>query len=419
MGKFLPNDEELINQVTKDYTQDALSNYSEMLGSSPTYLSYFNIKASASSQDKNLDAVYQVTGSESPVRFNRIDNFPVYGLQQISLDLSIGTYGVEAEVATEAIILPSTIIPFPDDFISVPYIDSSSGIDEKKYALFRVTKVDKSVLGSTRFFKLQINMTAEQVEQVEEQTVKELEFNVTDYESNRQAILNKSSISILKLSRSLRQFTVNEYLEMYNDKSVSSISCPHNDGKLVCLLLNYFIELSKGFEFDRSFLNKLSVLYQPDISIFRLIKIEFSSFFLNIFLNRDMKEKIIKEGVEAIVSTEMIHKAFKTIYYITNSGCGTGSSTTIFPSEGLLQAIKNNTIFGTDDKKIEDILITYVNTRDAENFNKKEMVEDIKNAIRAEMPLSMNYRIFYLIPVLMFILKDIEDIITFESRRYG
>ena len=419
MGKFLPNDQELIDLVTEEYTQDALANYSEMLGNSPTYLSYFNLKATASSQDKNLDAVYQVLGSESPVRFNRIDNFPVYGLQQISLDLSEGLYGVEAEINTEVIILPSTIIPFTDDFVSIHYIDSSSGISETKFVLFRVTKVDKSVLGSTRFYKLQISMTAEDIEQAEEQTVQELEFNVTDYESNRQAILDKSSVKVIKVAKALRQFLSEDYIEMFNDQPVSSVSCPHLNGKLVCYNLNYFIEMSECFKFDRSFLNTLSVLYQPDLPHFRLIKIGFPSCILEAFLHPSHLSKILGEGFEPINSNEMIHNAYRTSYYSTNTGCGSGSATTLFPAEGIWQHMLDKTFFETDDKKLEDVLIKYVTTRRTESFNKKEMVDDIKAAIETILPIVPSYRNFYLVPVLAFILKDITDIFTLESRRYG
>jgi len=401
MAKLL-DDEQIIKLKLEENLEDSLLNYSEMLESSPFYLDYFNKNISASTQDE-LDVVYQVLGAESPVQYNRVKSFPIYGLQQISLDLTNGVYGPEAEVDSECIILPRTIVPVVDDFISVPYEESGTTV----YALFRVTKVDKSILNSKRFFKLSISLTTSTIEQVESQVEKELIFSVTDYESNRKSIVLLSESELLKKAEFLRRTFVENYALLFEESDVSSFCIQFDNGFLLNYYLHDFLELSGAFEFDRSFLATHSILFQPQMAFFKQILLTRELFFYQALLEPTTIFEVTKESFYPIKSTELIFDSFRSDYYECNLTCGEASPDALFISEdGFLEKIKTNSLYADDLHILEDIIIDYVNTYVA-GIDQTDLINRI-----AVLEVDYTMKHFFLFPCIIFILKKIEDIIT-------
>ena len=101
-----------------------------------------SVGASVESQ-KYID---KLLGSESPIRYNKIFNFPLYGIEQIQLQLDEMDEGLNSEYNGEAIILPNTIHPTVDDYFIIDYL-------EKKY-MFRVIKYDYDTIKSNNFYRV-------------------------------------------------------------------------------------------------------------------------------------------------------------------------------------------------------------------------------------------------------------------------
>ena len=91
-------------------------------GKSGTPVTYYNINIKKSTLDQGTRNTYDRIGENSPLRFNKINNFQLYGIDKIQLDYNVGEFGVESPVEGEAFILPNTIIPCVDDMFLINYL---------------------------------------------------------------------------------------------------------------------------------------------------------------------------------------------------------------------------------------------------------------------------------------------------------
>ena len=89
----------------------------------------------------------KILGAQSPIRYSEVKNFPIYGMEMIQLDLDEAEEGITSSYdGGELIILPDTIIPYPDDF----FIIEHKGME----FLFRVTAVNYDTIKSNNFYKI-------------------------------------------------------------------------------------------------------------------------------------------------------------------------------------------------------------------------------------------------------------------------
>lgn len=93
----------------------------------PTLCTYYNINKDFSSLDPGSQLEMDNNGSETPLRFNRIYDFMLYGFQRIELNTDTDEFGLEAnKIEGECYILPNTIIPTEGDYFEIDHIKDST-----------------------------------------------------------------------------------------------------------------------------------------------------------------------------------------------------------------------------------------------------------------------------------------------------
>jgi hypothetical protein len=108
-----------------------------------------------------------LNGVLSPIRYNKLLNFPLYGIEQIQLQLDEDEEGLTSDYQSEAIILPNTIHPSVDDYFIINYL-------EKKY-MFRITKYEYDTIKSNNYYKVEFSLQSVDVSffnDIERQVVK-------------------------------------------------------------------------------------------------------------------------------------------------------------------------------------------------------------------------------------------------------
>ena len=175
-GKFL-NTTTAYSQMTNNMTSMAkklLDNpYYLYTDKKATECTYYNINTTMTTLDEATRGNYAEISAQSPIRFNKIKNFLIYGLSRIEPNLNIGEYGLESDDVTgEAIILPKTIIPYPGDYFFVTALG-------KDY-LFKVNAVNPNTLdtGATMYRINYIMITTDGLKDIEPQVVKRFVFSM-------------------------------------------------------------------------------------------------------------------------------------------------------------------------------------------------------------------------------------------------
>ena len=113
----------------------------------PTIVTYYNINKEASSLDPGSKLAYDNIGKDTPIRFNKIEDFIIYGFDRIELNTDIDEFGIEADKITgDCFVLPNTIFPTEGDYFEVEHITDAKW-------LFIVTDVQQDTLqnGSNAF----------------------------------------------------------------------------------------------------------------------------------------------------------------------------------------------------------------------------------------------------------------------------
>ena len=141
MGKLLETTyHDAVEKVTQFHGALLSNPFYSLSDKKPTIVTYYNINKEASTLDPGSKLSYDNIGENSPIRFNKIDDFMLYGFTRIELNTENDEFGLEADkVSGECYILPNTIKPTEGDYFEVEHITDSTW-------LFIVTDVQQDTL---------------------------------------------------------------------------------------------------------------------------------------------------------------------------------------------------------------------------------------------------------------------------------
>lgn len=123
---------------------------SRFLDKSPVFTEYFHINANETTVDGGYKDVEELIGNRSPIKYQKIDNFPIYGLEAIMLSLNDNEEGLTGEYSGDAVILPNTIKPLQDDFFIIKHV--------KGPFLFRVTAIEYDNIRPDNYYKISFKL---------------------------------------------------------------------------------------------------------------------------------------------------------------------------------------------------------------------------------------------------------------------
>ena len=151
MAKVIQNERSpFIEQAAEIQAKNRVGQFSKFLESNPLFVTYYHINRNESIADSGFGDIEEFLGPTSPIRFNEIKEFPIYGItdlipdiendEQKGLDLTLDVNGL--------IILPNTIQPQADDFFYLKLPGMPVG------CLFHVTDYKYTSFNSNDFYTI-------------------------------------------------------------------------------------------------------------------------------------------------------------------------------------------------------------------------------------------------------------------------
>lgn len=140
------NEEQMINQNIFDFEDRLNSPVVRLLDQTPTFVTYYHINMDETTSDEGFHDAESVIGNRSPMRFQKVEKFPIYGLDQIVLQLQDTEAGLDTSYEGEATILPNTIKPLPNDFFIISYLHDDY--------IFRVIEINFDTIRADNFYKI-------------------------------------------------------------------------------------------------------------------------------------------------------------------------------------------------------------------------------------------------------------------------
>jgi len=196
----------------------------------PTKVTYYNLNTKLTTLDEGRRDAYDQLGPKSPMRYNRIKDFILYGLPRFQVDLSLEEDGVQsAELGGTGVILPKTIIPHVDDYFTIDYI--------KKPYLFRVTSQTIDSIehdAGVNFYRIQAVLDNTRQDFLKALNGRQLAykyvFKIDRVGTNMSPVLTEEEDAAIGRLQQVYETLRARYVELFWRSNVQTFICAYLDG---------------------------------------------------------------------------------------------------------------------------------------------------------------------------------------------
>lgn len=202
------------------------SNFNQFLQGlgQPVLVTYWNLNDTVSTANSGTDTIDKNLGPDSPNRYNKIENFPLYGtvrdlLPEITQDDAL----LDLEMNCEAVILPDTIRPSTYD-----YFEYNFGENGERSIIFKVNNINLSTIKNNGYYKIECNLVDidhynKHEERINKQVVKTFETNLETIGTNDKCIIESKHLGYIKRIKNVMTDILNQYIDLFYSEKYNSI----------------------------------------------------------------------------------------------------------------------------------------------------------------------------------------------------
>lgn len=209
------------------FTKNKVGQYSKFLDKNPLFVIYLSINSIESRTDVGTGGIDSDVGPKSPIRFNRIDDLPVYNIPEIKpnaeFDDATG-YDIQIDL-NDVALLPNTIKPKSGDYVIVKLPNSYE-------VAFRVNAFNYNTIQSNDFYTFDADLKYtghDLIKKFEAQIVDEFVTIFENIGTEDKCFIRKKDVAklqdIAKLFNELRDL----YKTSYFDQETGNFVCKNND----------------------------------------------------------------------------------------------------------------------------------------------------------------------------------------------
>lgn len=400
MGKFLAtNYKDTIEGISNLYNDIVNNPFYDFNDKKPVLVTYYNINKDYTSLDPGSKLAYDNVGGDTPLRFNRIKNFIVYGIDKIELNTEIGEFGLEANpIEGDCYIMPNTIVPTEGDYFTMDHIKDSSW-------LFIVKDVQKDTLDNgSNVYKISYKLEYTNDSRIQENIVKKFELIETREGTNVISVVEEENIKEAKILTDIASKLKGYFNELFYSKSVQTFIYEYtHDYRIYDPYMIEFIIRHTILDDGKDNYVYVSHVIQPS----KTFKMEYDKCIFAAFENKDHDRimSYVHQGVfDHIVSYGLTFSTryesyFKMIY---SSEYELPGMVNIF-DEKLMNHIRNNKLY--EEEKIPNKGSVLWKNLIIKHFYDEEFTID---EIRAIEQIDFEYctEHFYIMPILIYVLEE-------------
>lgn len=244
---LLVNEQNMIDQNIFKFEDRLKSPTARFLDTSPTFVTYYHINVDETTVDEGYKDVASIIGFRSPIKYKKIENFPMYGMDQIVLSLQEQEQGLDTEFTGDSIILPGTIKPLENDFFMIPILHD--------VYLFRITEIAYDTVMPDNFYKVSF-----QLEYIDQEKVEALEKQANEQYT---CILDNIGTENKCIIETGVMQKINDIEAMYNDMASTYLALFYDD-RHNCLLGDLGLGKKIYDPYQTDFINRHSLFNQKN-----------------------------------------------------------------------------------------------------------------------------------------------------------
>ena len=222
------NEQRMVDENTFLYEEKIKSPTSRFLDTTPTFVTYYHINDNVTTADDGFIDVADFIGKDSPLRFNKIEKFPLYAMEQIVLQMQDSEAGLDSSYEEDAIILPGTIKPLINDYFVIPVL--------KDAYVFRVINIVYDNVMPDNFYKIEFKLEyidKEKLNQLDNQRVEEYVCVVENIGTETNCIIEKSEFNKIREIQKMYSNIVEFYKAMFYNSTHNVFLCDVGEFKKI------------------------------------------------------------------------------------------------------------------------------------------------------------------------------------------
>lgn len=366
----------------------------------PTKVNYYSQNKEKSTLDEASGLYEAHLGNSSPFVFHKINDFFIYGIEQISVDYNVGDYGTEADPITgEGTILPNTITPRPGDFFSISYL--------KEPLLFKVTSVTSDTLDTgANIYKIEYSLEyISSIDTIEEQVEKKFNFIVNNVGTDFKTIIQDCDYNLAVQLEALIEQLIIRFENVFFDRRLQTFVYDHDGWNMYDPFVIEFLIRNKVLKFGDEY-----IFVNHATSTNKTFSMDYSKTFFYYLENPTLKNPSISTNAVADLITDP-NSLFATrieYYYCVNYKDKDLIKTRFSTIDlDVLDHIESNIKYEAGNpRELFNLWITYFN-------NDKDFITgDVIDLIMKQEYTDSLYN-FYTLVITIFILeKYIDNLLT-------
>lgn len=269
---FLLDEQKLVEDNIFEYeTRISNSEVVRFLESTPIFTTYYHINVNESTTDDGFRDIESIIGNKSPLKFQKITNFPIYNMDGINLALEDSEMGLDSNYTGEGAILPNTIKPLPNDFFMINHLS-------KQY-LFRITEIGYDNIRPDNYYKIAFKLEYlddVRVESLNNQVNESFSCILQNVGTENQCILQDEYLERIQKIDAMYNDMTQTYLTIFYNKTYNSFLGEHEGGMKIydpfmSIFFNKHKLLNKKNDYTTVFLsdafndNKRQIKYEKSI----------------------------------------------------------------------------------------------------------------------------------------------------------
>ena len=389
-GKFL--DKTYKNTISSlvDGANERLKNpYYLYTDKQATIVTYYNANIDETTTDQDSNQMYSYTDGDAPLRFNKILNAYVYGINRVETDLQMEEFGLESvDIEGEAYVLPNTFTPYPQDYFTIDYL-------EKYRMIFKVKTVTMDTFeNGANFWKIEYRLSIADAadDRLESQVVNTYVMNIKTVGTNLNPIIEKSSYDLIEELETVLTDMKNYYQDLFFKNRLQTFIYEYDGRNFYDAYMIEFLKRNNILSGSDQY-----VYVEHAVPINRTFSIDYANTF---FHSLETKRNIVAPCAYATMVTSkatLLYQRPEDYYEITyREICPTAYPIeTVEPD--LLNMINDGIEYASDNPlRYNNIIIRYLSDKD--------MPADMIDIISG-MSFEPNMKMFYAIPEIIYVLE--------------
>jgi hypothetical protein len=392
---LLVNEQNMIDQNIFKFEDRLKSPTARFLDTSPTFVTYYHINVDETTVDEGYKDVASIIGFRSPIKYKKIENFPMYGMEQIVLSLQEQEQGLDTEFTGDSIILPGTIKPLENDFFMIPILHD--------VYLFRITEIAYDTVMPDNFYKVSFQLEyidQEKVEALEKQANEQYTCILDNIGTENKCIIETGVMQKIK-----------DIEAMYNDMASTYLALFYDD-RHNCLLGDLGLGKKIYDPYQTDFINRHSLFNQKNN-------------LKTIILTDQVNDKMFKLKYEKTVYRFLERRDYTRVNnfkYTYFQGSSYHETTFYRWADGNVQILDIPSIISEKDYDIfSDEFVMSIKTN---GFTQSKHAELIQGFMRDKalsinsIPLDLNeelynlnnsLEVFFITPIIMYIIQTVVN----------